>query len=103
MYTLVKVWLLCGIASWCAHGLPVWNNALQDASLQQGAGVVTIPDGAKLELRFTQPLRGPISDFPWTEDVAAAQPHDKVRLVAAQNLFMDNRLVIARGAIGQAT
>jgi hypothetical protein len=104
MYTLFKAGLLfCAFATWCVPRLPVRKTSLQEVPPRQATDAITIPDGTRLELRFAQPIRGPVSAFPWIEDVAVAKPGDKVRLVAAQNLCLDGRVVIARGAIGQAT
>ena len=65
------------------------------------AQTVTIPDGTTVQLRFAQPVRGMMR----TAGGVKVEAHrgDKVRLVVAEDVRVKQLLVIARGAIGQAT
>src|SRR5437763_1137559 len=101
----VKPLIVCMLLAWCALTTlkQGQESSMPTASTQESTGTITIPDGTRVELRFTEPLRAPLTDFPWTEDVAAAQAGDKVRLVIAENVRVDGRVVFARGAVGQAT
>lgn len=103
MNILVKAGLLCAVAGCCVPGQSLQDPSPAKTPSRQTPETITIPDGARLEVRLTQPLHGPVSYFPWADDPSAAKPCDTVRLVAAQNLYVDGHLVIARGAIGQAT
>jgi hypothetical protein len=103
MNTLVQAGLLCAVAACCVPGLSLQDSSPAEAPSRQSPETITIPDGARLEVRLTQPLHGPVSYLPWLDDATAAKPLDTVPLVAAQNLYVDGHLVIARGSIGQAT
>src|SRR5205807_1406546 len=101
----VKPLIVCVLLAWCALTTlqQGQESSMPAASTQESAETITIPDGTRVELRFTEPLRAPLTDFPWTEDVAAAQAGDQVRLVIAENVRVDGRVVFARGAVGQVT
>jgi hypothetical protein len=65
------------------------------------ASVVTVPDGTAVEMRFAQPVRGKMLD---PVDVGAeAMPGDRVRLVSAADVRVGDLIVIAEGAIAQAS
>ncbi len=74
---------------------------------RQAAEQIVIPDGAEVELRFAQEVAGkairanPL--VPPANGVPEAQAGDVVRLVATANVRIDGRVVIAKGAVGQAT
>jgi len=62
---------------------------------------ITIPDGTAVEMRFAQPVRGKMLD---PVDVGAeATAGDKVRLVSAADIRVGDLIVIAEGAIAQAS
>jgi hypothetical protein len=69
---------------------------------------VTIPDGTPVRLRFAQPLRGKVPCL-WKRPpcgssvVPQAEAEDTVRLVSASDVRVNHFVVIAKGAIGEAT
>ncbi len=99
--------------SLCAASVLAWLwlasvSRAQDVSQTEphpGAAVaaqtVTIPDGTAVQLRFAQPLRGMIRTASGTK--MEAHRGDKIRLVVAEEVRVKDLVVIARGAIGQAT
>jgi len=67
---------------------------------------IQIPDGTAVEMRFAQPVVGKGPDARRDSasfDTAEAEPGDKVRLIAAADVRLDSVVIIAKGAIGQAT
>jgi hypothetical protein len=69
---------------------------------------ITIPDGTALRLRFAQPVRGKVPCV-WKRPPCASsvvpetKAEDAVRLVAAADVRADQFIVIAKGAVGEAT
>jgi hypothetical protein len=81
------------------------QNAPPPAAPGQGSPspeqAITIPDGTPVEMRFAQPVRGKMID---PVDVGTeAQPGNTVRLVAAADVRIGELVVIAEGAVAQAT
>jgi hypothetical protein len=66
---------------------------------------IVVPDGTEVELRFAQPVMGKAArKNPFVPgSVHEAEAGDEVRLVAAANVRIDGRIVIAKGAVGKAT
>lgn len=64
--------------------------------------VVAIPDGTKVELRFVQAVRGK-SVSKNANLVPGAKAGDTVRLVATVTVSVNGLVVVAKGAIAQAT
>ena len=81
------------------------QNSQQTDLLRSGPGVtaqtVAIPDGTAVQLRFAQPVRGMIRTASGVK--MEARRGDKVRLVVAEDVRVKELVVIAKGAIGQAT
>jgi hypothetical protein len=75
---------------------------------QTGGTQITIPDGTPVRLRFAQPLRGKVPCL-WKKPpcgssiVPQAKPEDTVRMVSAADVRLDGYVVIAKGAVGEAT
>jgi len=65
------------------------------------AQAITIPDGTPVEMRFAQPVRGKMLNP--VDAGTEAQPGNRVRLVAAADVRIGELIVIAEGAIAQAT
>jgi hypothetical protein len=65
------------------------------------SNIITIPDGAPVQLRFARPVRGKVPMA--TNAVPQAKPTDTVRMVVAADVRVDNLVVIAKGTIGQVT
>jgi hypothetical protein len=63
--------------------------------------VITIPDGTQVQLRLADPVRGMRRTIRGTR--VYSKPGDKIRLVAADDLRVNGLVVIAKGAVGQAT
>jgi hypothetical protein len=62
---------------------------------------ITIPDGTPVEMRFAQAVRGKMLD---PVDVGTeARPGDSVRLVAVSDLQIRGLIVIAKGAMAEAS
>ena len=72
-----------------------------DSGPNSSSNIITIPDGTLVQLRFAQPVRGKVPMA--TNAVPEAKPTDTVRLVVAADVRLDNLVVVAKGAIGQAT
>jgi hypothetical protein len=84
--------------------IPCWVLIIaQEGSPQQETPTITIPDGTRVEVRFTRPLRAPDVRSGRAEDVESAKAGDKVRLVVAENVRINGKVVFARGAVGMAT
>lgn len=69
--------------------------------------VVEIPDGTPVRLRFAQPLRGRVPCL-WKPNCLSSQfppakVNEKVRLVAGADVRLNDLVVVAKGALGQAT
>jgi hypothetical protein len=65
------------------------------------APAISIPDGTPVEMRFAQAVRGKMLN-PVDVGVEAKQG-ETVRLVAAGNVWVAKKVVIAEGAVAQAT
>ena len=65
------------------------------------AEVITVPDGAQVQLRLADSVRGMRRTIRGTR--VYSKPGDKIRLVAADDLRVNGLVVIAKGAVGQAT
>jgi hypothetical protein len=65
------------------------------------SSLITIPDGTAVEMRFAQPVRALMRTASGLEIVA--HRGDKIRLVAAEDVRVNQTVVIAKGAIGQAS
>jgi hypothetical protein len=69
---------------------------------------IEIPDGTPIRLRFAQPVRGKVRCL-WkappcgSSVVPQAKANDTVRLVAAVDVRVNEFVVVAKGAMGQAT
>lgn len=63
--------------------------------------VLTIPDGTQVELRFAQGVRA--SSLQLGRPEREAKPGDKVRLVVVSAIKASGFVVVAKGAIGEAT
>ncbi len=89
---------------WLASGSRAQNGPQADqlhSCSAVAAQTVTIPDGTVVQLRFAQPVRGMIRTASGVK--VEARRGDKVRLVVAEDVRVKDLVVIARGAIGQAT
>jgi len=62
---------------------------------------ITIPDGTAVQMRFAQRVRAVLRTANGMEMMA--QRGDTVRLVVAEDVRVQNLIVICKGAIGQAT
>src|SRR5262249_7657291 len=63
--------------------------------------VITIPDGTAVEMRFAQSVRGKMLHP--VEVGSEAKQGDAVRLVSVADIRVDGLIVIAEGAVAQAT
>jgi hypothetical protein len=63
---------------------------------------ITIPDGTPVQLRFAQPVRGKTRNR-FGGIIVEAKTGDKVRMVVAQDVLVNEKVVISKGALGQAT
>ena len=100
----MKTWCVALVALGLAPRLGA-QNALPPPALGQGSlspeQAIIIPDGTPVEMRFAQPVRGKMID---PVDVGTeAQPGNTVRLVAAADVRIGELVVIAEGAVAQAT
>lgn len=74
------------------------ENSGTSASASQ---TLAIPDGTEIQLRFAQPVYG--RNMKIHSELPRAKKGDTVRLVAARDVRADNLVVIAKGALAQAT
>jgi hypothetical protein len=72
-----------------------------DSASTTASQTIAIPDGTPVQLRFAQPVRGKVSAA--ANIVRQAKFGDQVRLVAAADVRVSDLVVVAKGAIGQAT
>ncbi len=85
--------------------LPTTAGALAPMALHQADQDIVIPDGTQIELRFAQDVWGQAvkkSALP-VQVAGQVQPGDTVRLVSVADVRIGARVVIAKGALAQAT
>jgi hypothetical protein len=79
-----------------------------ESSSSAGSNTIEIPDATPIRLRFAQPVRGKVPCL-WkappcgSSVVPQAKTNDTVRLVAAVDVRVNQFVVVAKGAVGQAT
>src|SRR5215470_4244189 len=101
--TLARVLVLKAVAVLSVTMLGAQTQSVADSRQVPLAGkaVVTIPDGTPVEMRFAQPVRGKVLNP--VDAGAEAKPGDVVHLVSVADIRVGGLIVIAEGAIAQAT
>jgi len=85
--------------------LLVWLSALAQPQAPQVAPAhesIILVDGLPVELRFAQSLRGMVRRW-WPKVEVDSRPGDRIRLVCSEDVKVNGFIVIAKGAIAQAT
>jgi len=101
--TLARVLVLKAVAALSVAMLSAQAQSVPDSPqvLPAEKAVVTIPDGTPVEMRFAQPVRGKVLN---PVDVGSeAQQGDVVHLVSVADIRVGGLIVIAEGAVAQAT
>src|SRR5215470_19152353 len=101
--TLARVLVLEAVAALSVAMLSAQAQSVPDSPqvLPAEKAVVTIPDGTPVEMRFAQPVRGKVLN---PVDVGSeAQQGDVVHLVSVADIRVGGLIVIAEGAVAQAT
>ena len=92
---------ICLMSGLQAQNPPVTDSKAVPVAAVPDRKVIVIPDGTAIEMRFAQPVRGKMLD---PVDVGTeSKAGDTVRLVSVSELRINGLVVIAEGAMAQAT
>jgi len=86
--------------------LPMSAQVKSESDAPTTSASMSVPDGTPVEMRFAQAVVGSGSNArrdAEDQETPQAEPGDKVRLVAAGDVRSGGVLIVAKGALGQAT